>query len=58
MLSEDEPKPQALGRKVTGTETLEQVVMGLTIAIVILRKNTSRGLRRRVNSWDTLRNVV
>ena len=36
---EDEPQPQPdglLGRKVTGTETLEQVVMGLTIAIVIL----------------------
>ena len=68
---EDEPQQQSeglLGRKVTGSERLEQVVMGLTIAIVILSiailillkalKKTERGLRRHVTSWDALRSAV
>ena len=47
---------------------LEQVVMELTIAIVILSiailillkalKNTARELRRHVTSWQALRNAV
>ena len=63
---EDESQQQSeglLGRKATGGEMLEQVVMGLTIAFVILSiailiflkalKNTIRELRRYVNSWGS-----
>ena len=68
---EDEPQKQPeglLGRKEIGSEMLEQVVMGLTIAIVILSiailillralKNTARELRRHVTSWQALRSAV
>ena len=68
---EDEPQKQPeglLGRRETGSETLEQVVMELTIAIVILSiailillkalKNTTRELRRHVTSWQAMRNAV
>ena len=69
---EDEPQKQQpeglLGRRETGSETLEQVVMGLTIAIVILSiailislkalKNTARELRRHVTSWQAVRNAI
>eukprot|EP00913_Durusdinium_trenchii_P008024 g7524.t1 len=68
---EDEPQKQPeglLGRKETGGEMLGQVVMGLTIAIVILSiailillkalKNTARELRRHVTSWQALRSAV
>ena len=68
---EDEPQQQSeevLGRKATGGEMLEQVVMGSTIAIVILSiailillkalKNTARELRRHVTSWEAVRNAI
>ena len=68
---EDEPQKQSeglLGRRETGSEMLEQVLMGLTIEIVILSiailillkalKNTARELRRHVTSWQALRSAV
>ena len=68
---EDEPQKQPeglLGRRETGSEMLKQVVMGLTIAIVILSiailillkalKNTARELSRHVTSWQALRSAV
>ena len=68
---EDEPQkqPEGLpGRRETGREILEQVVMGLTIAIVILSiailillkalKNTARVLRRHTPQMKSKRGLI